>query len=200
MENELFNYYKNALSGSLGEPLCAEYKNEWRAVKDNKEELVKLVMRQQSIPHFATFCHNKLGLTKKYILSEFGNYINGYTIHDADGVDGYTYGIYVDWDYDTDLDVDKDVIHVMWTVGATLFIPKTKCPTIYISNKSKVHLVCEGFNSVRVYMFDKSELTIEDCDNDCSVTVLKYSDKCKVERGKFCLSEKIKEFNKELKL
>lgn len=200
MQNELFTFYKNALSGSLGEPLCAEYKNEWRTANNDKEKLVALSLRQQSIPMFATYCHNKLGLTKKYILSEFGDYINGYIIKDADGVEGFTYGLYVDWDYDSDLIVNQNVIHVMWTVGATLCIPQTLCPIIYLSNRSKVHLVCEGFNSVKVYMFDCSEMVIEDCDKDCDVTILKYSDKCKVKRGKFCLSDKIYEHNKELRL
>lgn len=200
MKDELFNFYKNALSGSLSEPLCAEYKNEWRTANNDKEKLVALSLRQQSIPMFATYCYNKLGLTKKYILSEFGNYVNGYIVHNADGVEGYTYALYVDWDYDTDLVINQNVVHIMWTVGANIFVPQTKCPIIYLSNKSKVHLICEGFNSVKIYMFDKSEITIEDCDKDCDITVLKYSDKCKVLRGKYCLSDKIYEHNKELKL
>ena len=200
MRNELFDYYKNALSGSLSEPLCAEYKNEWRSANGNKYELVKLCMRQQAIPHFATYCYNHSGLSKEYILSEFDKYINGFTVHDADGVSGYTYGLYVDWDYDTHLVAKQDVIHVMWSINTTILVPKTKCPTIYISNGSKVSLICEGFNSVKVYMFDDSEVAIDECDEDCDITILKYSDRCIVSKGKFCLSKKINEFDKKLKL
>ena len=194
--DELERYYKESLLANL----CDEYRNEWRAIKDDKLELVKLSLRQQSIAHFATFCYNKKGLSKKYILSEFGKYINGYTVHDADGVEGYSYGLYVDWDYDTDLIVDKDVTHIMWSVGATLFVPETTCPIIYISNKSNVHLVLEGFNTVKLYLFDNSRVTIEECDDDSDVTIYKYSDKCKVEFGRYCFSTKIHEHNKELRL
>lgn len=199
--DELLEFKKNAILGKVsGQPLCEEYKAAIRKCGNDKEMLVRLALKQQCIPYLSCACYNHLGLTKDYVKREFKDYINGYVFNDCDDVQGYTYALYVDWDYENDLDVKTDVASIMWTVGANIIVPQTKAPTIYISNKSKVHFVCEGFNSVRVYMFDKSELTIEDCDNDCSVTILKYSDKCKVERGKFCLSEKIKEFNKELKL
>ena len=120
-------------------------------------------------------------------------------IKNVDGVDGYTYGLYVDWDYEKDLVVDKDVSSLMWCVGTNVVIPTSKCPTIYISNRSNVHLVCEGFNSVHIKLFDKSKVTIEDMDEESDVTVFRYSDECVVETGKYCLKEP-KVFNKELRL
>lgn len=200
MKDEMFDFYKNALSGVITDPLCVDFKNEWRNAQGDKLELVKLSLRQQSIPFVATHCYKKKGVSKKYILSEFDKYINGYTVHDADKVEGYSYGLYVDWDYDTDLIVDKDVSHIMWSVGATLFVPETTCPIIYISNKSNVHLVMEGYNTVKIYLFDESRVTIEECDDDSEVTIYKYNEKCKVEYGRYCFSTKIHEHFKELKL
>ena len=63
MAQDLFNYYKHALSNGL----CSEYKGRWRACHDNKEQLVKLVMAQQSLPHFIHYCYNGMGLSKEYI-------------------------------------------------------------------------------------------------------------------------------------
>ena len=200
MRDELFDFYKNALSGALAEPLCAEYKDEWRSASGDKERLVALSLRQQSIPFFAHYCSKGKALDKDYILSTFAGYINGYTIHDADGVSGYTYGLYVDWDGDNDIVVDKDVSHIMWTADAALFVPATKCPVIYLSNNSNVHLVCEGYNSVKLYLFDNSGLTIDDCDNDCDITIYKYGSKCFVNKGRYCLCERIHEHEKELRL
>lgn len=200
MIDELFNFYKNALGGAISAPLCAEYKGYWQAAKNDKEKLVQLAMSQQAIPYFASYCNMKLGVTKDYILSNFGKYINGYTIHDADGVDGYTYGLYVDWDYDADLEIDKNVSHIMWTKGANIVVPQTKCPVIYISNGSDLHLICDGFNSVKLYLFDNSRVTIDDCDDTCDILVYKYSDKCVLERGRYCLSKDIYEHRKELRL
>lgn len=196
----MMKFKRNALLGNIsGQPLCSDYKSALRQCGNDKEMLVRLALRQQSTPYFSTACYKNLGLTKEYIKEEFKNYINGYTIHDADGVHGYTYGLYVDWDYENDLVVDKDVVGVMWTVGANIVIEPTKCPTIYLSNRSNVHLVGEGFNTVNIKLFDESKITIEDIDKDSEVIVYKYSDKATVEEGKYCFG-KVKVFNKELRL
>lgn len=200
MDRDLFMFYKNALLGRISnEPLCDEYKRLWSACGDNKEKLLSLALRQQSIPYFVAACHKGLGLSKDFIKKEYKDLINGYTIHDADNVKGYTYGLYVDWDYENDLVIDKDVISAMWCVGTNMVVPETKCPVIYLSNKSNVHLIGEGFNSINVKLFDKSVLTIEDLDEESEVVVYKYSTDAKVEIGKYCLG-KVKVFDKQLKL
>ena len=56
--NEMFSFYKAALQGAITSPLCADYKNEWRGCGNDKDKLVKLVMRQQSLPYFITHCYN----------------------------------------------------------------------------------------------------------------------------------------------
>lgn len=196
----MFQFYKSALIGEISTPLCAEYKAAWQKCGDDKEMLLRLAMSQQAQPFVATHAYQNKGLTKEYLKSNFGDYINGYTLKDCDGVVGYTYGLYADWDYENDLIVDKDVVGVMWTVGANIIIPPTKCPVLYISNKSNVHLVCEGYNSIKIYLFDESIITLEDVDEDSSVIVYKYGKRAKVEIGKYCLSNKVRIFNKELKL
>lgn len=196
----MMNFNRNALLGNIsGQPLCADYKSAWRKCGNDKEMLVKLALQQQSQPYFSTACFKNLGLTKEYIKREFGDYINGYIVNDADGVKGYTYGLYVDWDYENDLDVKTDVASIMWTVGANIVVGETKCPTIYISNRSNVHLIGDGYNNVNIKLFDKSKVTIEDLDENSEVVVYKYSDSASVELGKFCLG-KVKIFNKTLRL
>lgn len=200
MEKQMFDFYKNALSGSIGEPLCADYKNEWRACGDDKLKLMGLVLRQQSIPYFHTFCYRGKGLTKEYCKREFKDYINGYIVHDADKVDGYTYAMYIDWDFDNDIELNVDVASVMWTKNANIVIHTSKCPILYIGNKSDVSISLDGYNSARIYLFDESRVTISEADETCSVLVYKFSDKCVVERGKYCLCEDINEFSKTLRL
>jgi hypothetical protein len=196
----MLSFKRNALLGNIsGQPLCADFKSAWRRWGNDKEMLVRLALMQQSQPYFSTACYKNLGLTKDYIKREFKDYINGYVIKDADNVDGYTYSLYVDWDYENDLDVNVDVCSIMWTIGANIIVPSTKCPTIYISNHSNVHLVCEGFNSVNIKLFDKSKVTIEDLDEESNVVVYKYSKDASVELGKYCLG-RVKVFDKELML
>jgi hypothetical protein len=138
-------------------------------------------------------------ITTDYILNTFGEYLNGYVLKDCDNVDGYNYMWFVDWDYANDIVASADVLHISHTVGANVVVPKVLCPTIYVSNRSKIHLICEGFNTINVKVFDESEVTIEDCDHSCEVLVYKYSDKAKVEQGKYCLGH-VNIHQKELRL
>lgn len=194
MDKQMFEFYKNALIGGL----CDEYKGLWQSANNEKEKLVKLAMQQQSIPYFATHCYKGNGLTKEYIETAFKDYINGNaTLHDCDGVDGYTYRLYVG--YNGDLSVSDDVLSFMWCDMPSLEIKTSKCPIFYINNKSKCGIVSGGYNSIRVYLFDESEVTLNDIDETSDVVVYKYSDNCKVVLGKYCMG-KVKQFRKKLVL
>lgn len=188
-------YYKNALLADL----CSEYKGKWASCHSDKESLLKLSLSQQSIPHVVTFAYQGKGVTKEYIKENFSDYINGYTIHDADGVHGYDYALYVDWDYENDIVADKDVMSLMWCKDTTVSVPQCKCPTIYVSNNSDVSISCDGFNSIRVYLFDESKVVIDDADENCEVIVYKYSNRADVDTDKFCLAN-VKIFLKTLRL
>ena len=194
MDKEFLNFLKDAYSSGL----CNEYRDEIRRCHEDKLQLVRLAMRQQSCPWMATKMYEGV-ITTDYILNTFGEYLNGYVLKDCDNVAGYNYMWFVDWDYADDIVASADVLHVSHTIGANIIVPQTKAPTIYISNRSNVHLVCEGFNSVNIKLFDKSIVTIEDLDENSEVFVYKYSKNAKVELGKYCLG-KVKVFDKELRL
>lgn len=195
MNVELFKYYKAALVNGL----CSDWKGYWQAAGDDKLKLITLAMSQQAIPHVVTYAYNGIGITKEYIETEFKDYINEKTpILDADGVDGYTYALYIA--QNRILRPSADVSSLMWNKDITLELKTAQCGFIYVSNNSDIRLVMDGFNSPRIYLFDESTITIEDSDETCSATIYKYSDKCKVNYGKYCLSKRIKEFNKELRL
>lgn len=195
----MFRFYKAALSGDLTTPLCASYKAAWRACGDDKEMLVRLVMKEQSLPFFFTHCYQDKGLSKNFILDEFGDFVNGkYTGIDVDGViDGYKTELYVG--YNDVLSVSDDVLAVMWSAIPSLEIPTCKATKIYCACGSEVHLVCGGYNSIVVMLFDNSKIMLDDVDNESNITIYKYSDDAIVETGKFCLKEP-KVFLKTLRL
>ena len=195
----MFRFYKAALSGEITTPLCAEYKSAWRKCGDDKEMLVRLVMKEQSLPYFFAHCHQNKGLSKEYILDEFSAYINGkYVGIDVDGVSGdYKTELYVG--YNGNLSVSDDVLATMWTTVPSMEIPTCKAVKIYCACGSEIHLSCEGYNSVIIMLFDDSKIILDDVDEESNVTIYKYSDKASVELGRFCLKEP-KVFNKELRL
>lgn len=194
MDEEYLNFLKDAYSNGL----CKEYRDEIRNCHEDKLRLVRLAMRQQSCPWMATKMYEGV-ITTDYLLNTFGEYLNGYVLKDCDNVAGYNYMWFVDWDYENDIVASTDVLHISHTVGANIVVPITKAPVIYISNRSNVHIVGEGFNTVNIKLFDESKITIEDIDKDTEVIVYKYSDKAKVEDGEYCFGN-VKVFDKELKL
>ena len=169
----------------------------WKACKNNKEQLVRLSLMQQSIPFFASYCYEGKGLSKDYLLSEFKDYINGTILQDCDDVKGYSYRLFVG--YMDDIREQADVTHLMWSSIPIYVVGRYKCPILYVSNKSKVCIAADGYNYIRVYLFDESELVIDDLDDESTVIVYKYSDKCKVTKGKYCLG-KVNQFEKTLRL
>lgn len=201
MKEEMFEFYKNALSGAISTPLCAEYKDEWRMCNNDKSKLVQLAVRQQSLPYFITHCYQGKGLSKKYILDNFRDYINMNSekaiIHDADGVSGYTYALYVS--FKGIFRAATDVLAFMWCSNTAVTINATKSPIIYVGAGSMVHIICDGYNCPKIYLFDNSKVVLDDVDEESRISIYKYSDNADVELGKYCLG-KIKTFNKELRL
>lgn len=196
----MFDFYKNALSGAITTPLCADYINEWRNCGDDKGRLMQLALRQQSLPYFISHCHSGKGLSKNYILENFGEYINQgekSIIQDADGVQGYTSAMYVA--FNTIFNATTDVLALMWCYCAHVIIDATKSPILYVGANSSIHISCDGYNCPKIYLFDTSKIVLYDVDEGSKVVVYKYSDDAVVEKGKFCLGE-VKEFRKELRL
>ena len=196
--DEFLEFKKNAILGKIsGQPLCEEYKAALRKCGNNKELLVRLALMQQCTPYLSHACYERMGLTKEYILNNFGELINGKrTFEDVEGASGYTYQLYVG--YEDDFDISADVTSIMWC-NSSIVIPKIKCPTLYISNYSDVHVVLDGYNSPRIYLFDESKVTIDDCDKTSEVLVYKYDSRADVVLGKFCLGS-VQIFNKTLRL
>ena len=130
-------------------------------------------------------------------MREFSEYLNGRVFNDVDGVDGFTSAMYID--PSTDLEISSDTAQLLWCNNINVIIPQTKCPTLYVSNNSDVHFVLDGYNSIRIYLFDESKVVIDDADETCDVRVYKYSNTADVGTGKFFLGN-IKIFNKTLRL
>lgn len=194
--DELLKYRKSALVNGL----CGEYKGYWQAAGTDKRKLITLALSQQALPHLITYCWNGEGISKKYILENFNDYINGkQIIYDADGVKGgYTYQLYVDFN-DT-INEQADVNAFMWCDNPIVEMPTSRCVTFYVGCNTTLHLSMQGFNNARIYLFDTSEVVFEEADKTCSATVYEYSDQCVTQIGQYCLSNKIKVHRKQLRL
>lgn len=193
--DEMTSFRKNALLGNM----CKEGKDAWFACHGDKEKLVSLCLEQRFIPFFCTYCSEGKGLSKDYILSEYADYINDKKVlYDCDGVHGYSYGLFVDYKADIVV-LNVDVAHFMFCDGITISVQETKCPILYISNHSNTRICCDGYNSIKIYVFDDSKVEITDLDKDSSVIVYRYSDDACVNKGDFCFGD-VKDFRKDLRI
>lgn len=199
MDKELFNFNKNALQGVITNPLCAEYRADWRKCGDDCRKLTDLLLGQQALPYFTQHCYKGVGVSKKYMLDKFADYINGkYRALNVDGVEGEYYSSL----YITDKtvhDLADDVTCFMWSDVPMVEIKPTKAIKLYVACKSEVNLFCGGYNSIVIMLFDESKVNLCYVDEESTVTVYKYSDKASVKEGALCFSEP-KVFNKELRL
>lgn len=195
MEKELFNYYKNALVDNL----CSKYRGYWQAASHDKLKLLHLALSQQAIPHWLTYAYEGRGITKDYVLENFGDYINGnYIIEDADDVKGYTYQLYTDFKGIST--PSGDVCVFAWCNSTYVDVKATKCPIFYVGCNSDLHISLYGYNSLVIYLFDESVVTIEDADETSSVYIYRYSQKADVIQGKYCICNKFRIFDKTLRL
>jgi hypothetical protein len=195
MDKKFFAFIKNAYLNGL----CDEYKDEIRRCGEDKALLMSLALRQQSLPWVISNLNNSGVLDKSYMLENFGECVNTRVFNDCDGVTGFKYKMFVGYNHSVRLD-DIDVSAYLWCDKTQVDVVVSKCPTLYIGCGSTLHLTCDGYNSVRVYLFDHSRLVLDDVDDTSMVTVLKYSESAEVEMGRYCLSKKVKVFNKELNL
>lgn len=194
----MLEFYKNALLGNVtGKPLCEEYKQEWRACGDDKDKLMKFALRQQCLPYIFTLSYQGKGLSKEYLLEDFKDYVNGRVFYDCDEVKGYTYQLNVD--LQMDWTIKTDVTAFMYCRDTMVIVPSTNCPTLFVGCGSDVHLALDGFNSVRVHLYDDSRLVVDDADEESNVVVYKYDNQAKVECGKYCLCD-VSEYKKDLRL
>lgn len=193
--DEMLNFRKNALLANL----CKEWNGKWAACHNDKEKLMRLGLAQQAAPYFATFCYNGRGLSKDYCLREFGDYINKRVLCGCDDVNGgYKYMMHIEGQ--KNVFVSEDVAQFLWCDKTKLIFPSTHAATIYVSNRSDVHICCDGYNSLRIYLFDESKITIDKIDADSNILVYKYSDDAVVVSGAGCQCANIKQFSKPLKL
>lgn len=199
MDNEMTFFYKMALLGSATQqPLCKEYKNEWRSCGDDKKKLLKFALRQQCLPFLFTYSYKDMGLSKDYLTSEYKDLINGaYTVENSDGVEGYTYELFVECN--RLITQNKDVSAFMYCDSAVVEVEKTKCGSLFVGCGSDLNISLCGFNSIRIYLYDESKVTIDSGDKESDVTVYKYSKDAKVEVGMYCLSS-VRVFEKDLRL
>lgn len=190
-KDEMERFLQNAIQRGL----CDEYIQEWSSVFNDKEKLVSLCLRQQSIPYLATSVYEGWGLSIPYILSSFAPYINnGYKLLDCDKVKNNFYELYVQHTIKHELDCE--ISHYLNCRGEVI-IPSYKCANLYISNKSKINIKLSGYNFLFVYIFDESEINIDLIDETSKVVVYKFSESAVVESNGW---KNIKVANKKLVL
>lgn len=140
MNNELLTLKRNAVL--LG--LCDRYKTEWNEAKD-KKDLVDMALDANGVEFMAKSVAEGWGLSKDYILDNFGDYVNGSYVRDKGG---YTSEIYVGYGGDI---LQRATLNLLVGCDTSVLVPEGSMCKIYVCGMSDVRIKCVGKCYVYVY-------------------------------------------------
>ena len=140
MLNELLTLKRNAVM--LG--LCGKYKAEWDEAK-GKKDLVDMALDANGVEFMAKSVAEGWGLSKDYILDNFGDYVNGKYVRDKDG---YTSEIYVGYGGDI---LQRATLNLFVRCNTSILVPEGSVCKIYVCGVSNVRINCAGKCYVYVY-------------------------------------------------
>lgn len=140
MLNELLTLKRNAVM--LG--LCDEYKAEWNEAKD-KKNLVDMALDANGVEFMAKSVAEGWGLSKDYILGNFGDYVNEGYVRDKGG---YTSKLYVDYGGDI---FQPATLNLLIGCNTSVLVPEYSVCKIYVCGMSNVRINCAGKCYVYVY-------------------------------------------------
>ena len=140
MLNELLTLKRNAVM--LG--LCDRYKAEWDEAKD-KKDLVDLALDANGVEFMAKSVAEGWGVSKDYILDNFGDYVNGKYVREKGG---YTSELYVGYGGDN---LQRATLNLFVGCDTSILVPEGSVCKIYVCGRSNVRLKCAG--KCYVYMY-----------------------------------------------
>lgn len=155
---------ENFKSESINRGLCKSFTDRWQKMQ-TQDDFITFSLDPKSISYIALSTYEGWGLTTSYILEHFSNYINGREVPNSDSslfcmaTGGYPI-----------LKLENNIMQS----NISLDIPKTKCPILHINNGSDVTVNAQGFNTIKIYMYDTSKVKIN-IDNSCRVFVMNLS-------------------------
>ena len=118
--------------------LCGEYKKKWDRC-NTKQDLVRMALDSNGVEFMADSIAFGWGLSKDYLLREFGTYANGaYQCHEG----GYTSEMYVGT-HGT-LKSDSTILLVAYCDDLKIIIPKHTFCRIYVCGGGKVLIENNG--------------------------------------------------------
>lgn len=124
---------------ALAMGLCGDYKGKWDNAQTPKE-LVKLATDINGADFLCASVAKEWGLSKDFLLKNFGEYINGKFI--ARQEKGYTSEIYIGH---TDKIVSfATILILLYTEDAVVHIPKNHVCKIYAAQNTNLVIMCEG--------------------------------------------------------
>lgn len=190
MDDKIFTFYKEALKRGLS----GKYKRQWKSALSDKEKLISLSLTKKGILFLIKAVNEGWSPEIDYLKKEFENYINGnYISLIHEGIGKYAGELFM-LDDDPVITICTDVSNIIHCDKDVYIISNNH--TSYISNDSVTKMIIKcACNEIRINMFDRSKLILEEVPDKTKVFICKYSDKCTVikkDKCKGAVSEMIK--------
>ena len=124
--------------------LCDEYKAAWNGV-GSKKDLVDMALDANGVAFMAKSVAEGWGLSRDYILENFGDYVNEGYVRDRGG---YTSKLYVDYGGDI---FQPATLNLLIGCNTSVLVPESSVCKIYVCGMSDVRISCVGKCYVYVY-------------------------------------------------
>lgn len=124
--------------------LCDKYKAEWNEAKD-KKDLVDMALDANGVEFMARSVAEGWGLSKDYILENFGDYVNEKYVRDKGG---YTSKMYVDYGGDI---FQPATLNLLIGCNTSVLVPESSVCKIYVCGRTYIRVNCAGKCYVYVY-------------------------------------------------
>ena len=149
MENELLALKRNACM--LG--LCGQYKTMWDECR-NKKDLIGMALDANGVEFMADSIEFGWGLSKEYLIKEFGDFVNGKYQRNKGG---YKSRMYVG--YEGDITIDSTITLLVGCKGRVI-VPCSMVGNIYICGGCDIDVTNDGV--VYLYTYGSSNKVHED--------------------------------------
>lgn len=124
--------------------LCDRYRAAWDGA-EGKRDLVDLALDTNGVEFMARSVAEGWGLSKDYILGNFGDYVNEKYVRDKGG---YTSKMYVDYGGDI---FQPATLNLLVGCNTSVLVPEGSVCKIYVCGRTYIRVNCAGKCYVYVY-------------------------------------------------
>lgn len=163
---------------ALARNLCRDYVDQWANCLNDKDKLLRLVLKPQSISYFALSMQEGWGVDKEYIKIDFEDYINGKYICE-NIIPNVSGELFCDFEFDNYFDLKANQNLLIGCKGE-ITVNEVKFLGINACQNTNITLIPCDYSIIEINIFDNSVVDLQDVPENSRINVNLYGKKAKI--------------------